>query len=119
MNELALLAERVGADIESRFARALGRIRIGYQFPVSGHRLWWVMLSERCANLCSAPLRRRHELETARCGRACELCAKHVITEKIVRRFGESLAGQTIALWGLAFPNQHRRHARSAESGVD
>jgi UDPglucose 6-dehydrogenase len=31
---------------------------------------------------------------------------KHVLTQKIVKCFGENLAGRTIALWGLAFkPN--------------
>jgi UDPglucose 6-dehydrogenase len=31
---------------------------------------------------------------------------KHVLTGKIVKRFGENLAGKTFALWGLAFkPN--------------
>ena len=31
---------------------------------------------------------------------------KHVLTQKIVKRFGENLAGKTIAVWGLAFkPN--------------
>ena len=31
---------------------------------------------------------------------------KHVLTQKIVKRFGENLAGRTIAIWGLAFkPN--------------
>jgi UDPglucose 6-dehydrogenase len=31
---------------------------------------------------------------------------KHVLTQKIVKRFGEDLTGRTIAIWGLAFkPN--------------
>ena len=31
---------------------------------------------------------------------------KHVLTQKIVKRFGEDLSGKTIAIWGLAFkPN--------------
>ena len=31
---------------------------------------------------------------------------KHVLTQKIVKRFGEDLSGRTIAIWGLAFkPN--------------
>ncbi len=47
MNELALLAEKVGADIEMVRKGIGSDPRIGYPLPVPGHRLWRLAASRR------------------------------------------------------------------------
>ena len=42
---------------------------------------------------------------------------KRVLVDKVVARFGEDLQGRSFALWGPGLQAEHRRHARSAESG--
>ena len=106
MNELALLAERVGADIESVRKGIGSDPRIGYQFLYPGIGYGGscfpkdVQALQRTATASGMNLKLLDAVERV------NYAQKHVITEKIVRRFGESLAGKTIALWGLAFkPN--------------
>jgi UDPglucose 6-dehydrogenase len=106
MNELALLAERVGADIES-VRRGMGSDpRIGYQFLYPGIGYGGscfpkdVQALQRTATASGMDLKLLEAVERA------NYAQKHVLTQKIVKRFGENLAGKTIALWGLAFkPN--------------
>lgn len=106
MNELALLAERVGADIES-VRRGMGSDpRIGYQFLYPGIGYGGscfpkdVQALQRTATASGIDLKLLDAVERA------NYAQKHVLTHKIVRRFGDHLAGKTIALWGLAFkPN--------------
>ncbi|MBL8519231.1 MAG: UDP-glucose/GDP-mannose dehydrogenase family protein [Betaproteobacteria bacterium] len=106
MNELALLAERVGADIESVRKGIGSDPRIGYQFLYPGIGYGGscfpkdVQALQRTATGAGLPLKLLDAVERV------NTAQKHVITEKIVRRLGENLEGRTIALWGLAFkPN--------------
>jgi UDPglucose 6-dehydrogenase len=106
MNELALLAERVGADIESVRKGIGSDPRIGYQFLYPGIGYGGscfpkdVQALQRTATASGMNLKLLDAVERV------NYAQKHVITEKIVKRFGESLAGKTITLWGLAFkPN--------------
>ncbi len=106
MNELALLAERVGADIESVRKGIGSDPRIGYQFLYPGIGYGGscfpkdVQALQRTATSSGMTLKLLDAVERV------NYAQKHVITEKIVKRFGENLTGKTIALWGLAFkPN--------------
>ncbi|MBL8514893.1 MAG: UDP-glucose/GDP-mannose dehydrogenase family protein, partial [Betaproteobacteria bacterium] len=106
MNELALLAERVGADIESVRKGIGSDPRIGYQFLYPGIGYGGscfpkdVQALQRTATASGMDLKLLDAVERV------NYAQKHVITEKIVKRFGEDLSGKTIALWGLAFkPN--------------
>jgi UDPglucose 6-dehydrogenase len=106
MNELANLAERVGADIE-KVRRGIGSDpRIGYQFIYPGCGYGGscfpkdVQALERSARDCEfdAPLLQAVESVNRR--------QKAVLFQKISRHFGGDLRGKTFALWGLAFkPN--------------
>jgi UDPglucose 6-dehydrogenase len=106
MNELANLAERVGADIE-KVRRGIGSDpRIGYQFIYPGCGYGGscfpkdVQALERSARDCEfdAPLLQAVESVNRR--------QKVVLFQKISRHFGGDLRGKTFALWGLAFkPN--------------
>ncbi|MGE0357715.1 MAG: UDP-glucose/GDP-mannose dehydrogenase family protein [Burkholderiales bacterium] len=106
MNELALLAERLGADIE-QVRKGIGSDpRIGYHFLYPGTGYGGSCFPKDV----SALLRTAHEcgmdLKVVRAVEEANERQKGVLVEKIVRRFGEDLGGRRFALWGLAFkPN--------------
>lgn len=106
MNELANLAERLGADIE-QVRKGIGSDpRIGYHFLYPGAGFGGscfpkdVQALRQTAQQCGmelAILGAVHEVNERQ---------KQVPVDKVVARFGESLAGRRFALWGLAFkPN--------------
>ena len=106
MNELALLAELLGADIES-VRRGMGSDpRIGYHFLYPGIGYGGscfpkdVQALQRTATTAGMSLKLLDAVERV------NYAQKHVLTQKIVKRFGEDLSGRTFAIWGLAFkPN--------------
>ncbi|HXZ52471.1 MAG TPA: UDP-glucose/GDP-mannose dehydrogenase family protein [Burkholderiales bacterium] len=106
MNELANLAERIGADIEE-VRRGIGADpRIGFQFLYPGTGYGGscfpkdVKALQRSADEAGAPLKLLAAVE------GVNERQKHVLAAKIRARFGASLAGRCFALWGIAFkPN--------------
>ena len=106
MNELALLAERLGADIE-QVRRGIGSDpRIGYHFlyPRCGYGGSCfpkdVQALLRTANESGMQLEILAATETA------NERQKSVLPDKIKRRFGNDLSARRFAIWGLAFkPN--------------
>ena len=106
MNELANLAEALGADIE-QVRRGIGSDpRIGYDFLYAGCGYGGscfpkdVRALQRTAGAAGLPLRIMGAVEQANDAQKLRL------VEKITRRMGERLEGRRFALWGLAFkPN--------------
>jgi UDPglucose 6-dehydrogenase len=106
MNELANLAERLGADIE-HVRRGIGADpRIGYHFLYPGAGYGGscfpkdVQALMRTAGEAGMNLLILEAVEEAN-GRQ-----KQVLAQKILKRFGSDLKGLNFALWGLAFkPN--------------
>lgn len=106
MNELALLAEKLGADIE-RIRQGIGSDpRIGYHFLYAGCGYGGscfpkdVQALRRTAREYGAPLRILDAVEAA------NEAQKRILVEKLKSRFGAQLDGRRFALWGLAFkPN--------------
>ncbi len=106
MNELALLAERLGADIESVRKGIGSDPRIGYQFLYPGIGYGGSCFPKDVQALQRTAAAAGMDLKLLDAVERVNYAQKHVLTEKIVRRFGEDLSGRTIALWGLAFkPN--------------
>jgi UDPglucose 6-dehydrogenase len=106
MNELALLAEKVGADIESVRKGMGSDPRIGYHFLYPGIGYGGscfpkdVQALQRTGTAVGIDLKLLDAVERV------NYAQKHVLTQKIVSRFGEDLTGKTFAIWGLAFkPN--------------
>jgi UDPglucose 6-dehydrogenase len=102
MNELANLAEEIGADIED-VRRGIGSDpRIGYQFLYAGAGFGGscfpkdVKALQRSATEAGRPLRVLGAVEHVNEEQ------KHVLAGKIQQRFG-ALTGKTFAVWGLAF----------------
>jgi UDPglucose 6-dehydrogenase len=106
MNELANLAERLGADIE-QVRRGIGSDpRIGYHFLYAGCGYGGscfpkdVQALQRTAEDNGMRLRVLQAVEQVNDDQ------KRLLLRKVVRRFGERLEGRRFALWGLAFkPN--------------
>jgi UDPglucose 6-dehydrogenase len=106
MNELAVLAEKLGADIEQVRHGIGSDPRIGYHFLYPGCGYGGscfpkdVQALQRTAQENGAPLRVIAAVEEA------NEAQKSVLIDKIRRRFGENLKDRRFALWGLAFkPN--------------
>ena len=106
MNEVANLAEALGADIEE-VRRGIGSDpRIGYHFLYPGAGFGGscfpkdVRALQRSAIEAGRPLRLLAAVDQVNDSQ------KHVLGDKIRARFGANLSGKRFALWGLAFkPN--------------
>lgn len=106
MNEMANIAEKVGADIEMVRQGIGSDPRIGYHFIYAGAGYGGSCFPKDVQALIRSAdeveldaillksVERRNELQ------------KNLLVEKIQHRFGESLEGLVFAVWGLSFkPN--------------
>jgi len=103
MNELANLADKLGADIE-QVRKGIGSDhRIGYHFLYSGCGYGGscfpkdVRALKQTATELGMPLKILQAVEDV------NHAQKSVLLEKITRRFGNDLTGKNFALWGLSF----------------
>ena len=103
MNELANLADKLGADIE-QVRKGIGSDqRIGYHFLYSGCGYGGscfpkdVRALKQTAKELGMPLKILQAVEDV------NHIQKSVLLEKITRRFGNDLTDKNFALWGLAF----------------
>jgi UDPglucose 6-dehydrogenase len=106
MNELAQLAEKVGADIELVRHGIGSDPRIGYHFLYAGAGYGGSCFPKDVKALITTARANGIELQVLNAVQAANQRQKHVLVEKVVARFGEDLSGRQFALWGLAFkPN--------------
>lgn len=106
MNELALLAERVGADIEL-VRRGIGSDpRIGSHFLYPGTGYGGSCFPKDVKALIRSGEEYGVHLGVLKAVETANDRQKHLLVKRVVERFGEDLGGRTFALWGLAFkPN--------------
>ena len=106
MNELANLAERLGADIEC-VRRGIGADpRIGYHFLYPGVGYGGSCFPKDVQALMRTAGEAGMELLILDAVERANTAQKQVLPAKILKRFGADLKGLTFALWGLAFkPN--------------
>jgi UDPglucose 6-dehydrogenase len=103
MNELALLAEQVGADIEM-VRRGIGSDpRIGTHFLYAGIGYGGSCFPKDVKALIHAGQQNGLRLGVLEAVEAANERQKGVLVGKVVRRFGEDLGGRCFAVWGLAF----------------
>jgi UDPglucose 6-dehydrogenase len=106
MNELALLAERVGADIEMVRKGMGSDPRIGTHFLYPGAGYGGSCFPKDVKALIHTGRENGMELGVLQAVEKANERQKHVLVDKIMARFGADLAGRTFAVWGLAFkPN--------------
>ncbi|MBW7470128.1 UDP-glucose/GDP-mannose dehydrogenase family protein [Marinobacter sp. M216] len=106
MNEVANLAERLGADIEAVRQGIGSDPRIGYHFIYPGCGYGGscfpkdVQALSRTARDCDYDARLLNAVESV------NYAQKHVLFDKVSHYFRGNLSGKVVALWGLAFkPN--------------
>ncbi len=106
MNELANVAESLGADIES-VRRGIGSdSRIGYGFLYSGAGYGGSCFPKDVKALIRTAARFGHDLKVLNAVENANALQKLVLVRKVCKAFGESLKGMRFAIWGLAFkPN--------------
>jgi UDPglucose 6-dehydrogenase len=107
MNEMANLAEELGADIEN-VRRGIGSDpRIGYHFLYAGAGYGGSCFPKDVKALIhTARATHKGGLRILEAVEAVNALQKQVLFNKIIKRFGEDLSRHHFALWGLAFkPN--------------
>jgi UDPglucose 6-dehydrogenase len=106
MNELALLAERLGADIE-HVRRGIGSDpRIGYHFLYPGVGFGGSCFPKDVQALLRTGQENGLELKVVGAVQEANERQKGVLVDKVVAKYGRDLSGRTFGLWGLAFkPN--------------
>ncbi|NMM21305.1 MAG: UDP-glucose/GDP-mannose dehydrogenase family protein [Rhodoferax sp.] len=104
MNELANLAEKLGADIESVRKGIGSDPRIGYDFLYAGAGYGGSCFPKDVKALIkTAADDAGLELKVLTAVEVANDAQKHVLGRKIKARFGDDLSGKHFALWGLAF----------------
>jgi len=106
MNDMANLCEKVGADI-NQVRRGIGAdARIGGKFLYAGCGYGGSCFPKDVKAIINTANENGCELQLLKAVEAVNENQKKVLFSKICRRFGASLNGKTIAIWGLAFkPN--------------
>jgi UDPglucose 6-dehydrogenase len=103
MNEIANLADRLGADIESVRKGIGADPRIGYAFIYPGIGYGGSCFPKDVQALIHSAEAAGVDPLLIRAVRDRNEAQKHVLIDKISRYFGGDLAGRSFALWGLAF----------------
>ncbi|GMV54739.1 MAG: UDP-glucose 6-dehydrogenase [Betaproteobacteria bacterium] len=103
MNELALLAEKLGADIEHVRQGIGADPRIGYHFLYAGCGYGGSCFPKDVRALIRTGAEHEQPLRILRSVEETNAVQKTVLIDKLAARFDNKLSGLNIALWGLAF----------------
>ena len=106
MNQLALLAEAVGADIEAVRRGIGGDPRIGHHFLYAGCGYGGSCFPKDVKALMRTGEEHGQPLGILQAVEAANEVQKQLLVQRVVKRFGDDLSGHVFAVWGLAFkPN--------------
>jgi UDPglucose 6-dehydrogenase len=120
MNELANIAERVGADIEKVRIGIGSDPRIGYSFIYPGTGYGGSCFPKDVHALIRSAHEAGHAPQILEAVEAVNGRQKEVLFRKMQRHFGDGLQGRTLALWGLAFkPNTDDMREAPARTLID
>src|SRR3569832_1413767 len=103
MNELANLAERLGADIEQIRVGIGADPRIGYHFIYPGCGYGGSCFPKDVKALERTARDASYSAELLQAVEAVNERQKHLLFKKITHHFANHLAGRRFAVWGLAF----------------
>lgn len=106
MNEMANLAEILGADIEN-VRRGIGSDeRIGYHFIYPGCGYGGSCFPKDVQALVRTAETVKYDARLLKSVEEVNLAQKEVLPRRVIEHFGPRLKGMTVALWGLSFkPN--------------
>ncbi len=117
MNELANLADQLGADIEQVRIGIGSDPRIGYNFIYPGCGYGGSCFPKDVKALERTAREIGYRAELLEAVENVNARQKHVLFTKIGQHFGSQLEGKTFALWGLAFkPNTDDMREASSRS---
>jgi UDPglucose 6-dehydrogenase len=103
INEMANLCDRLGADIND-VRRGIGHdARIGFQFLFPGAGYGGSCFPKDVRALVALARQRDVPLQLMEAVDRVNEAQKQVLVRKVKAHYGDSLAGRTLALWGLAF----------------
>lgn len=106
MNEMANLAERLGADIEQVRLGIGSDPRIGYHFIYPGCGYGGSCFPKDVQALIRTAEQIGYQPQVLQAVEAANEVQKTVLFNRITQQFGNDLTGRTFALWGLSFkPN--------------
>lgn len=106
MNEIANLAERLGADIEQIRLGIGSDPRIGYHFIYPGCGYGGSCFPKDVRALARSAEEVGYEAALIKAVETTNKHQQNLLFDKLTRIFDNDLAGRTIAVWGLAFkPN--------------
>ncbi len=103
MNEMANLAELLGADIENVRHGIGADPRIGYYFIYPGCGYGGSCFPKDVQALHRTAKSVGYDAQVLDAVEAVNKRQKSVLVDKIVKRFGDDLKGKKFAVWGLAF----------------
>ena len=106
MNEIANLADELGADVD-QIRRGMGADeRIGYGFLYAGCGYGGSCFPKDTQALVSTAKLHGHDMAVVSATESVNERQKRILVDRLVQHAGEDLSGLKIALWGLAFkPN--------------
>jgi len=106
MNEIANLADVLGADIESVRQGIGSDSRIGYSFLYAGTGYGGSCFPKDVSALSKIAEQYGQELKLIKAVEEVNEYQKNILVKKVTQRYGKDLTGKTFCLWGLAFkPN--------------
>lgn len=108
MNEMAALADALGADIDA-VRRAIGADRrIGSGFLHAGAGFGGSGLPRDIRALLHTAAERNLQMPLVAAVQTANTAQKHVLVQQVCARFGQDLRGLRFGLWGLAYkPGTH------------
>ena len=106
MNELAVLCEKVGGDVEEVRRGMSTDVRIGRHFLYAGAGYGGSCFPKDVQALMATARREGVTMGVVSAAEAANVRQKRHLVSRIKAHYGTSLTGKTFALWGLAFkPN--------------
>jgi UDPglucose 6-dehydrogenase len=120
MNELANIAERLGADIEKVRVGIGSDPRIGYSFIYPGTGYGGSCFPKDVQALIRSANEVGHKPGVLEAVESVNNRQKAVLVQKMKRHFSDGLKGKAIAVWGLAFkPNTDDMREAPARAIID
>ena len=103
MNEIAMLCDKVGADVDLVRLGVGSDKRIGHAFLFPGAGYGGSCFPKDVRALIKTGLENDVQLDMLTATDRANERQKHYLSAKIMARFGSKLSGRTFAVWGLAF----------------
>jgi UDPglucose 6-dehydrogenase len=103
MNEIAMLCDKLGADVDLVRLGVGSDKRIGHAFLFPGVGYGGSCFPKDVRALIKTGLENDMQLEMLVATDRVNERQKHYLSTKIMARFGSQLSGRTFAVWGLAF----------------